>query len=81
VSLIDPLSEGESPIKLELSSLAEWLGRKGVVVEIVYSGLQHADHSTCGDMSLIMLRELVEDTSNRYRVMTADDQIPRSGRR
>ena len=37
-------------------------------VQIIYAGCQDKDHGTCGDMSLIMLQEVIEQASNKPTV-------------
>ena len=65
ITLIDPLSEKESIFKTEITNLAYLFHKQGTVVQVIYSGRQDKDYGTCGDISLIMLQELIENTINQ----------------
>jgi hypothetical protein len=64
IALIDPLSENESIVKPEITNLVYLFHKKGTVIQVIYSGRQDKNYGTCGDISLIMLQELVENTIN-----------------
>lgn len=60
ITLIDPLSKEASTFKSEIVNLAYLFHQKGKVVQIIYSGKQDKDSGACGDISLIMLQELID---------------------
>lgn len=65
ISLIDPLSQRDSEFSAQINALKNTLSnRKQHHVQITYAGCQDKDHGTCGDMSLIMLQEVIEQVSN-----------------
>ena len=63
--MIDPLSEESSTFKSEIANLTYLFYQQGTVVQIIYSGRQVKDYGTCGDISLIMLQELIENAINQ----------------
>ena len=65
ITLIDPLSEESSTFKSEIANLTYLFHQQGTVVQIIYSGRQDKDYGTCGDISLIMLQELIENAINQ----------------
>ena len=68
IIIIDPLSEEDSEFKEALCALKDKIvsslnHHSSVSAEIVYTGVQDAASATCGDMSLIILRELSDGES------------------
>lgn len=64
ITITDPLSQEASTFKLEIAKLTESLYEEGRAIKVVYSGRQDENYGTCADMSLIMLKELIEQTAN-----------------
>lgn len=65
ITLIDPLSQENSEFIVQLNTLKTTLSNQiSHQVQIVYEGCQDKDYGTCGDMCLIMLQELIEQTAN-----------------
>ena len=69
ITLIDPLSQQDSEFSVQINALKNTLSnQKQHHVQIIYAGCQDKDHGTCGDMSLIMLQEVIEQASNKPTV-------------
>jgi len=58
------MSEEDSVFKSEITNLANLFHQQGAIVQVIYSGKQDKDYGTCGDISLIMLLELIENSTS-----------------
>ena len=66
ITLIDPLSQEDTEFSVQINALKNALSnQKQYHVQIIYTGYQHKDYGTCGDMCLIMLQELIEKPVNK----------------
>jgi len=69
ITLIDPLSQEDTEFSAQINALNSTLNnQKQCRVQIIYAGCQDKDHGTCGDMSLIMLQNIIEQISNKSTI-------------
>ncbi len=69
ITLIDPLSQEDTEFSAQINALNSTLNnQKQSHVQIIYAGCQDKDHGTCGDMSLIMLQDIIEQISNKSTI-------------
>jgi hypothetical protein len=69
ITLIDPLSQEDTAFSAQINALKNTLNnQKQCHVQIIYAECQDKDHGTCGDMSLIMLQDIIEQISNKSTI-------------